>query len=87
MEIISYILLVALILSIVFCYKCISVCAEILAGLLYLNEQEVREFRDKLDSITCCKERKKICVEFGRKCYKSYHRKKALFNLFTRICK
>ena len=87
MEITSYILLVALILSIVFAYKSISACLKILVGMLYLNEQEVREFRDKLGSITCHKERKKICVEFGRKCYKSYHRKKALFNLFTRICK
>lgn len=72
MEITSYILLVALILSIVFGYKCISVCAKMTVGMLYLNEQEVREFRDKLNSITCCKERKKIWVEFGRKCCENY---------------
>jgi len=72
MEITSYILLVALILSTAFGYKCINVCAEILVGLLYLNEQEVKEFRDKLDSITSRKEQKKIWVEFSRKCYKNY---------------
>lgn len=74
MELTSYILLVALIMSIVFGYfgyKCISVCTKMLVGLLYLNEQEVREFKDKLDSITCHKERKKIWVEFGRKCYEN----------------
>ena len=72
MEIISYILLVALIMSIVFGYKCLTVYAKMIVGLLYLDEREVREFRDKLNSITCCKERKKIWVEFGKKCYKNY---------------
>ena len=72
MEITSYILLVALILSIVFGYKCISVYAKMLVGMLYLDEREVREFREKLDSITCRKERKKIWVEFGKKCYENY---------------
>ena len=75
MELTSYILLVALIMSIVFGYKYISVCTKMLVGMLYLNEQEVREFRDKLDSIICCKERKKIWVEFGRKCYENYRLK------------
>ena len=75
MEITSYILLVALILSIVFGYKCINVCLKMLVGLLYLDEREVREFRDKIGSISCRKERKKICVEFGRKCYESYRLK------------
>ena len=75
MELTSYILLVALIMSIVFGYKYISVCTKMLVGMLYLNEQEVREFRDKLESITSCKERKKIWVEFGRKCYENYRLK------------
>lgn len=64
--------LVALIMSIVFGYKCLTVYAKMIVGLLYLDEREVREFRDKLNSITCCKERKKIWVEFGKKCYKNY---------------
>lgn len=72
MEITLYILLVALILSTIFGYKCIVVCAKMLVGMLYLDEREVREFRDKLDSITCHKERKKIWVEFGKKCYENY---------------
>ena len=72
MEITSYILLVALILSIVFGYKCVTVCAKMLVGMLYLDEREVRDFRDKLDSITCRKERKRIWIEFGRKCYDNY---------------
>lgn len=75
MEITSYILLVALILSTAFGYKCISVCVKMIVGMLYLNEQEVREFRDKLDSIICCKERKKIWVEFIRKCLENYRLK------------
>jgi len=87
MEIISYILLVALILSIVYGYKSISVCLKILVGMLYLDEREVREFRGKLDTVTCHKERKKICVEFGKKCYKNYHLKKDLLNIFRSICK
>lgn len=72
MEIISYILLVALILSVVFGYKCLTVSVKMLVGMLYLDEREVRDFRDKLDSITYRKERKKIWVEFGRKCYDNY---------------
>ena len=72
MEITSYILLVALILSIVFGYKCVTVCAKILVGMLYLDEREVRDFRDKLGSITCRKERKRIWTKFGRKCYNNY---------------
>lgn len=72
MEITSYILLVALILSTAFGYKCITVCVKMLVGMLYLDEREVREFRDKLDSITCHKERKKIWVEFGKKCLENY---------------
>lgn len=72
MEVTSYILLVALILNTIFGYSCISVCAKMLVGMLYLNEQEVREFRDKNDAITCRKERKKIWVEFGRKCCENY---------------
>lgn len=72
MELTSYILLVALIMSIVFGYKCISVCVKMIVGMLYLDEREVREFRDKLDSITCRKEGKKIWVEFIRKCYENY---------------
>ena len=75
MEIISYIFLVALILSTAFGYKCINVCAKMLVGMLYLDEREVREFRDKLDSITCRKERKRIWVEFGRKCCENYRLK------------
>lgn len=75
MEVILYIFLVTLILSTIFGYKCIIVCAKMLVGMLYLNEQEVREFRDKLDSIICCKERKKIWVEFGRKCLENYRLK------------
>ena len=72
MEITSYILLFSLILSIVFGYKCLTVFVKMLVGMLYLDEREVREFRDKLDSITCRKERKKIWVEFGRKCCENY---------------
>ena len=72
MEVTSYILLVALILNTVFGYKCISVCSKMLVGMLYLDEREVREFRDKLDSIICWKGRKKIWVEFGRKCLENY---------------
>lgn len=72
MEITSYILLVALILSIVFGYKCGTVCAKILVGMLYLDEREVREFRDELDTTTCRKERKRIWKKFGRKCYDNY---------------
>lgn len=75
MEITSYILLVALILSIVFGYKFVTVCAKMLVGMLYLDEREVREFRDKLDAITCRKERKKIWVEFGRRCCENYRLK------------
>lgn len=75
MEITSYILLVALILSVVFGYKCLAVFAKMLVGMLYLDEREVREFRDKLDAITCRKERKKIWVEFGRKCCENYRLK------------
>jgi hypothetical protein len=73
MEITSYILLVALIMSVVFGYKILAVSVKMLVGMLYLDEREVRDFRDKLDSITYRKERKKIWVEFGRKCYKNYH--------------
>lgn len=72
MEITSYIFLITLILSIVFAYKSISACLKILAGMFYLDEREIREFRDKLDSITCRKEGKKIWVEFIRKCYENY---------------
>lgn len=75
MEITSYILFVALILSVVFGYKCLAVFAKMLVGMLYLDEREVREFRDKLDAITCRKERKKIWVEFGRKCCENYRLK------------
>ena len=75
MEVTSYILLVALILSTIFSYKCISVCAKMLVGMLYIDEREVREFRNKLGSIICCKERKKIWVEFGRKCLENYRLK------------
>lgn len=75
MEITSYILLVALILSVVFGYKCVAVFAKMLVGMLYLDEREVREFRDKLDTITCRKERKRNWIEFGRKCCKNYRQK------------
>lgn len=72
MEITSYILLVALIMSVVFGYKILAVSVKMLVGMLYLDEREVRDFKDKLDSTTCCKEREKIWVEFGRKCYENY---------------
>lgn len=72
MEITSYILLVALILSVVFGYKFLAVSVKMLVGMLYLDEREVREFRDKLDTITCRKERKRIWIKFGRKCYNNY---------------
>ena len=72
MEITSYILLVALILSVVFGYKILAVSIKMLVGMLYLDEREVRDFRDKLDSITCRKERKRIWIKFGRKCYENY---------------
>ena len=72
MEITSYILLVALILSVVFGYKCITIFAKMLVGMLYLDEREVRDFRDKLNTITCRKERKRIWIKFGRKCCNNY---------------
>ena len=72
MEITSYILLVALILSVVFGYKFLAVSVKMLVGMLYLDEREVREFRDKLDSITCRKERKRTWIKFCRKCYDNY---------------
>ena len=72
MEITSYILLVALILSVVFGYRCLAVSVKMLVGMLYLDEREVRDFKDKLDSTTCRKERKKIWIKFGRKCYDNY---------------
>lgn len=72
MEITSYILLVALILSVVFGYKILAVSVKMLVGMLYLDEREVREFRDKLDVTTCRKERKRIWIKFGRKCYDNY---------------
>ena len=72
MEITSYILLVALIMSVVFGYKILAVSVKMLVGMLYLDEREVREFRDKLDATTCCKERKRIWIKFGRKCYDNY---------------
>ena len=72
MEITSYILLVALILSVVYGYKFLAVSVKMLVGLLYLDEREVRDFRDKLDATTCRKERKRIWIKFGRKCYDNY---------------
>lgn len=72
MEITSYILLVALIMSVVFGYKILAVSVKMLVGMLYLDEREVREFRDKLDATICRKERKRIWIKFGRKCYENY---------------
>lgn len=84
MEITSYILLVTLILSVVFGYKCLAVSVKMLVGMLYLDEREVRDFKDKLDTITCHKERKKIWVKFGRKCYNNYCLKTFLDETFIK---
>lgn len=72
MEITSCILLVALILSVVFGYKILAVSVKMMVGMLYLDEREVREFKDKFDATTCRKERKRIWIKFGRKCYENY---------------
>ncbi|MBO5826890.1 MAG: hypothetical protein J6R59_00230 [Paludibacteraceae bacterium] len=59
-------------MSVVFGYKILAVSVKMLVGMLYLDEREVREFRDKLDATICRKERKRIWIKFGRKCYENY---------------